>query len=1678
MNEKNKRIARRWMSTALIITMLFACVINDISLPYISWAGESASAPDARNKRVTLVKTEDEDVQITVLSDEQSYESGDEVGLELVITNNSDGEIKDGLLKYGKSSGIEEDTAYFEDVNDAYVQNVQVIRTEKDKTDESIAEESKEEESSKASEPETTETPETTEPDVLETPTTTEGEANELEELTTTENEANEPEAQKPQTEDENDANLEEGKEAEENNRKNDEEDDGRPQYLSELNIAPGESYHVNFYYTVPEDIEKITNKGIEFTFRGIKETEIKDEYGEVQDTETKNFTVSKKFLYTANGMNLLSVAFAGDEEGKLIRGEEAKMTLDFSLGNLEAALDEWAMENDNGDVSSPSDSSSDKKASGSNAPRITSALIKWEGDKKAASTNKKEEQPIVQNLHCEVEIPGVTLNDFMVTGDASEDDDYNTSAVCSFTIDRKMKPGTYYGEVKASYDVKDGKRKASGKSTQGIKLEVSQTKDEAVLEVIGLIDELPEFEEAMAKIQAFWEEEDEEGEAEYRIALLEQVQVAYTQYSYLTDEQKEMVDNSEKLLTYVDVLGVEILTDLGLGSKEKEPKDNRLTPIKAADTNGLITVNLYDYYSREVNDKYDANQEYPGFRHPGVDNNLTSITAWNQGFGDYITTDGYINEDSSGDVRVDDGWGRKNVTWVEGKDAAKGEINKTAPDLVGPSSANRPISGAVYPLIGDDGYPCLTATENGENISLQYLFTEGAGVRKVNNKSINGLFLYNKNTGAYTFNSRTHHAEYNELDDTFDLYDEIITSNFVQYPFGNFLPFQKINTECTQVSTINKNHLEEVIKSANYKYEHGQGNNYKCVSNALGALYNHLKNKFGANWNGANAINQYFEGQGIPKRFTKDELTNIYNIDYDEATNFFFGMEMEMNFEQPEDGMTGLNGNELMEFLFTGDDDVMVYVDGILFLDLSGIHRHLGGRIDFQKGIVEYRGLDKPSGDVGDVISRKTFEEIIREAFKKAGKTDEEINNKINEMLVGSDLREKGIYRFKNFTTHNFKFYYMERGAGSGVCRMNFNFPLRRTVSIGKELSVDKAGEDKASILGDTEFRFQVWKEGGTELFIPAGTEYEVYKDDEPVLDDDGNAVIKTVDSNGIITIKGGEEARFKNISGNTYIKYFVRELLNQDIANQYGEVTVTGKVDTETVSGETVTVGSETFIGYDSPVKNIYDNDSTKFSFNNQVTFDKLSTLEISKVWDESQTAPTDKEFSFEVLLDDKKVPKDTAYEVTAGSAADDAGEEPEAENSEESKGSAQTRTEYVETAGIIRLKPGETAKISKILAGSEFKVKEVDGSGSAVSDYEVKYKVDGKEVMPGDGNYVSGMIKLNNGDPVNVKVEVVNKDKDISVPITVKKTLANPDGKEHTYSFELVETTDETGQTEKEYTKKELEVTVKPEDSNIGSGIFTLNYPARSLEDGVNTYYYRIREVPDPKLAASTSFDETVYMVKVEITKAANQLTEAVWYKKQGDTADFTTALKIPPLSFENTLLRELIIRKELSGEDNPDKEFKFDLSIQKDGNLVKDVSYNAKLVAADSTETSTTVALDGTGNAEITLKHNEALHVYLPYDATGQTWTVTEKTTAGYNVSYKIEDGTTTEALIVNGKTASQTLTNNSQTVTFINSPGHELPETGGPGTFWYTFGGLVLMAFALMYNILRRRKVLI
>lgn len=146
------------------------------------------------------------------------------------------------------------------------------------------------------------------------------------------------------------------------------------------------------------------------------------------------------------------------------------------------------------------------------------------------------------------------------------------------------------------------------------------------------------------------------------------------------------------------------------------------------------------------------------------------------------------------------------------------------------------------------------------------------------------------------------------------------------------------------------------------------------------------------------------------------------YNSVGDAATNYFFGLRTDIEFFLPNDGGStdeyGNYGNistrgEHMIFDFHGDDDVWVFIDGELVLDIGGMHGVMFGQIDFSTGTVV------AGKDGGDTVTQ-SFEQIL-----------------------GHNITEG---------THTMSIYYMERGSSQSNCAIYFNIAPRYDLEITKE--------------------------------------------------------------------------------------------------------------------------------------------------------------------------------------------------------------------------------------------------------------------------------------------------------------------------------------------------------------------------------------------------------------------------------------------------------------------------------------------------------------------------------------------------------------------------------------------------------------------------------------------------
>ena len=217
---------------------------------------------------------------------------------------------------------------------------------------------------------------------------------------------------------------------------------------------------------------------------------------------------------------------------------------------------------------------------------------------------------------------------------------------------------------------------------------------------------------------------------------------------------------------------------------------------------------------------------------------------------------------------------------------------------------------------------------------------------------------------------------------------------------------------------------------------------------------------------------------------------------DGSENDKYSFGMNLGADFYMPEGGQ--VNGQDMV-FDFTGDDDVWVFIDGVLVLDLGGIHQALGGKINFHTGDITY-GKTQSHGN-----SPAT---TIAQAFGNAGRE----------------------WNSKPYETHHLSFFYLERGDGGSNCKIKFNLPVKPS----KAIDIEK--ETLGTIDANKQFQFQLFVNGSS---TPHQDKYSVY-------DAYTNQFLfdKQTSNNGVITLTKGQFARVQSDDFTDSTVYKVREL------------------------------------------------------------------------------------------------------------------------------------------------------------------------------------------------------------------------------------------------------------------------------------------------------------------------------------------------------------------------------------------------------------------------------------------------------------------------------------------------------------------------------------------------------
>lgn len=201
-----------------------------------------------------------------------------------------------------------------------------------------------------------------------------------------------------------------------------------------------------------------------------------------------------------------------------------------------------------------------------------------------------------------------------------------------------------------------------------------------------------------------------------------------------------------------------------------------------------------------------------------------------------------------------------------------------------------------------------------------------------------------------------------------------------------------------------------------------------------------------------------------FPFNSTDPDQSAKYNL------NYGFGTQFTIPFTVTETGKN-VDGSE-MEFNFTGDDDVWVYIDGALVLDMGGAHNKAEGKINFAKQEA--------------TIRTGTSNAKLGNSLTVGGRTPAEPNGnttvKFENIMVkksGSEPVTLDKYMKKSGTVHELKMYYMERGMWNSNMSISYSFvPLPSGLTLSKTLdTTDVNAGLKNAVQGLDNFDFKIQK-------------------------------------------------------------------------------------------------------------------------------------------------------------------------------------------------------------------------------------------------------------------------------------------------------------------------------------------------------------------------------------------------------------------------------------------------------------------------------------------------------------------------------------------------------------------------------------------------------------------------
>ncbi len=376
--------------------------------------------------------------------------------------------------------------------------------------------------------------------------------------------------------------------------------------------------------------------------------------------------------------------------------------------------------------------------------------------------------------------------------------------------------------------------------------------------------------------------------------------------------------------------------------------------------------------------------------------------------------------------------------------------------------SANAGGGVAMMGIVKENLVNGLPVMSQGQNVDL--FSTEHVNGKTVY-EDVQFQFVYNDSTGYYTYNAALNHAQYNSSSNTIELYQQSLgpsdTPNGDAHGNAGFYPFEDIHQAYTNTGYTAISQTEWVNKIENSFYEL------------------------------------------TPAQYATDIVTTA-STNPASTVGLNYGLQMASDFYMPKGKQ--LNGQDMI-YKFTGDDDLWVFIDGKLVLDIGGGHTAVSGSFNLTTG------------------------EVYIEKYTKLNAAN---GGSYANLSEGKDLRytDEFLTGLKDDQMHTIQIFYLERHAGVSNCYMHFNLPLApsNAVNVSKNL-VNQNGQD-LSVTPDVEYTFTLYTAADTDDNCDA-TEFNVYANKAYTLTGSGAPTeTQYTNSNGQFTLKDGWIASFQGIS------------------------------------------------------------------------------------------------------------------------------------------------------------------------------------------------------------------------------------------------------------------------------------------------------------------------------------------------------------------------------------------------------------------------------------------------------------------------------------------------------------------------------------------------------------------